>query len=202
MFRIAQHDIVKTPGHSQSTIIECFAQELEALGGEFISCTESELLEKITARLNKLGVRKLITWDSIRAGKDDLIGYLNRAGFTLLDPNLPVAEQRQEHLYYLSQAEAGFTGAIAALADTGTLVVPGGISRSLLSSLLPPIHLAVLRVTDIYPCLADWLNNGGKQALKEAPNTVLISGPSRTADIEMTLTIGVHGPEQVIVFCY
>ena len=202
MFRFAQHDIVETSGHSQSTIIERFAQELEALGGEFISCTESELIEQITARLNKLGVRKLITWDSIRAGKDDLIGYLNRAGFTLLDPNLPVAEQRQEHLYYLSQADAGFTGAIAALADTGTLVVPGGISRSLLSSLLPPIHLAVLRVTDIYPCLADWLNNGGKQALKEAPNTALISGPSRTADIEMTLTIGVHGPGQVIVFCY
>jgi L-lactate dehydrogenase complex protein LldF len=197
-----QHDIVETPDKSQSTIIERFAQELEALGGEFIPCTESELMEKVTARLHKLGVRKLITSDSIRAGKDDLIRYLNRSGFTLLDPNLPADEQRQEHLYSLSQAEAGLTGAIAALADTGTLVVPGGVGRSLLSSLLPPIHLAVLHVADIYPCLADWLKNGGKQILNGVPNTALISGPSRTADIEMTLTIGVHGPGQVIVFCY
>lgn len=197
-----QHDIVETPYKSQSTIIERFAQELEALGGEFIPCTESELMEKVTARLHKLRVRKLITWDSIRAGKADLIRYLNQSGFTLLDPNLLTNEQRQDHLYSLSQAEAGLTGAIAALADTGTLVVPGGIGRSLLSSLLPPIHLAVLHVADIYPCLADWLKNGGKQILNGVPNTALISGPSRTADIEMTLTIGVHGPGQVIVFCY
>lgn len=202
VLRSAQHDIVETPNRSQSTIIERFSQELDALGAEFVSCTEHELVEKVIARLHKLRVQKMITWDSIRVGNVDLIKYLDRAGFTLLDSNLPADEQYQEHLYSLSQAEAGLTGAIAALADTGTLVVPGGFGRSLLSSLLPPIHLVVLRVADIYPSMTDWLNNGGKQLLKEVPSTTLISGPSRTADIEMTLTIGVHGPGQVIVFCY
>jgi L-lactate utilization protein LutC len=50
--------------------------------------------------------------------------------------------------------------------------------------------------------MADWLVQDGHELVIKSPNTVLISGPSRTADIEMTLTIGMHGPERTIVFCY
>ena len=49
--------------------------------------------------------------------------------------------------------------------------------------------------------MTDWLGEGGEEAIVGASSLNLISGPSRTADIEMTLTIGVHGPGQVIVFC-
>ena len=72
------------------------------------------------------------------------------------------------------------------------------------ASLLPEIHLAILRREDILPNLESLL--AGKEAEKlqavlNAPSLALVSGPSRTADIEMTLTIGVHGPRLVHVFC-
>ena len=70
--------------------------------------------------------------------------------------------------------------------------------------MLPEIHLAILRSEDILPNLESLLagSDAGKlQAVLDAPSVALVSGPSRTADIEMTLTIGVHGPRQVHVFC-
>ena len=63
------------------------------------------------------------------------------------------------------------------------------------ASLLPEIHLAVLRNSDIYPSLenAIHLTRGTKSA-------VFITGPSATGDIEMSHTIGVHGPGEIVVF--
>jgi L-lactate dehydrogenase complex protein LldG len=89
---------------------------------------------------------------------------------------------------------------VAGLADTGTLVLSGGSRRSLLPSLLPETHLAVVRSKDIYADLEGWLRAVGSPYVAGSSNLVLISGPSRTADIEMTLTVGVHGPRQLIVF--
>ncbi|NOH01683.1 MAG: LUD domain-containing protein [Chloroflexi bacterium] len=64
----------------------------------------------------------------------------------------------------------------------------------MLGSLLPEIHIAVLKSTDILPSLPDAM------PLVKGKNAVFITGPSRTADIEMTLSIGVHGPKEIHVF--
>jgi L-lactate dehydrogenase complex protein LldG len=63
------------------------------------------------------------------------------------------------------------------------------------------VHFAILRVEDIYRTMDGWLAIVGAEQLAETACMNLISGPSRTADIEMTLTIGVHGPGEVVVFC-
>jgi L-lactate dehydrogenase complex protein LldG len=63
--------------------------------------------------------------------------------------------------------------------------------------LLPDIHIAILRESDIVPALPDALR---RLELRVAPFAVIITGPSRTADIEMTLSIGVHGPKELHVF--
>jgi len=63
---------------------------------------------------------------------------------------------------------------------------------------LPEIHLAILHARHIHADLPQALKH---PLLRAAATTVLISGPSRTADIEMTLTLGVHGPKEVFVFC-
>jgi L-lactate dehydrogenase complex protein LldG len=70
-----------------------------------------------------------------------------------------------------------------------------GEGGKLYASLLPEIHLAVLRESDIFPSLenAIHLTHGTRSA-------VFITGPSRTGDIEMSHTIGVHGPGEIIVF--
>ena len=92
----------------------------------------------------------------------------------------------------------GITGASAGIAETGTLVVPSGNGKPQSASLLPELHIAILRETDLHKNLVEALN---LREVREAAVTSLISGPSKTADIEMTLTIGVHGPGQVIVLC-
>jgi L-lactate dehydrogenase complex protein LldG len=93
---------------------------------------------------------------------------------------------------------AGLTGALAGVAESGTLLVPGGPGRPLTASLLPEVHIVVLRAADLYARLAEVLN---LEAIRQSAAVALISGPSRTADIEMTLTIGVHGPRLIQVFC-
>lgn len=96
----------------------------------------------------------------------------------------------------------GLTGADAAIAATGTLVVSAGPGRPRQTSLLPDIHIAVIRRAQIVPTMEQWqadLLAKGPDALTASSNVLLISGPSRTADIAMELVLGAHGPREVHV---
>jgi len=98
----------------------------------------------------------------------------------------------------LFEADAAITGAVAAIAETGSLVCEAkhGVARS--SSLVPPVHIAVVATSQLLADLCDYF--GGLGELEELPaNINLISGPSKTADIEGVLVMGVHGPGQVHV---
>jgi L-lactate utilization protein LutC len=98
----------------------------------------------------------------------------------------------------LFKFDVGITAAQAGIAETGTLVLDSSVERNRLVSLVPPIHIAILDASRIYPTLADVL------ALLQSGDEVsaaitFITGPSRTADIELTLAIGVHGPQELYV---
>ena len=93
------------------------------------------------------------------------------------------------------QILVGVTNAICGLADTGSVLIVDGAGDPLKASLLPEIHIAVLKSSDILPSLPDAMH-----LVKNTSAAVFITGPSRTADIEMTLTIGVHGPKEIHVF--
>jgi L-lactate dehydrogenase complex protein LldG len=94
--------------------------------------------------------------------------------------------------------EVGITRAQAAIAETGTLVLDSSCERNRLVSVVPPVHIAIVAASRIYPTLADVLAmlQNGKEL---SPAITFITGPSRTADIELTLTIGVHGPQELYV---
>jgi L-lactate dehydrogenase complex protein LldG len=96
--------------------------------------------------------------------------------------------------------QTGITGADAALAATGSLVLMTGAGKPRLPSLLPPVHIAVIHQDQILPDLETWvarLRQGGLAAFQEAAGAMIISGPSRTADIAMQLTLGMHGPKEL-----
>jgi L-lactate dehydrogenase complex protein LldG len=99
-----------------------------------------------------------------------------------------------------SDAQVGFTGADAALAATGSLVLVGGPGKPRAASLLPPVHVAILERTQIVPDLESWFalqRQAGLDHWRAASHAIVISGPSRTADIAMTLIMGMHGPAEL-----
>ncbi len=100
----------------------------------------------------------------------------------------------------MASADLGVSVADYALADTGTLVVLPGASEGRLDSLLPPLHVALVRASTLRPDLWTLVAEVDRDArLRDHSAMVFITGPSRTGDIELTLTIGVHGPVQVHV---
>lgn len=189
-------------------LVDRFEAELDALGGEVVRVARDDLPEVVLAHLREMKAEDVLAWGPEPPLFDSLLRYLHAGGIRLLDPELPgesnedEGEARGAKLAELGAAQVGLTGAVAGLADTGTLVVPSGRRRSQLASLLPPVHFALLPVDHIHAGMAEWLADGGKNVVAESTSVALISGPSRTADIEMTLTIGVHGPGKVVVFCY
>jgi L-lactate dehydrogenase complex protein LldG len=98
-----------------------------------------------------------------------------------------------------SEADVGVSGARVALAETGTVVVDSGPGRSRLVTLLPPVHIVLLSAGRL---LADLFTWAAQQERPWPANVTLISGPSKTADIEQTLEIGVHGPRRLVVILY
>lgn len=91
----------------------------------------------------------------------------------------------------------GLTGVDAALAATGSVVVVSGNGRFRAASLLPPIHIAVVAAGQIVPDLESWWaaeKAAGLEQTRRHSNIVVITGPSRTADIAMQLVMGMHGP--------
>jgi L-lactate utilization protein LutC len=95
-------------------------------------------------------------------------------------------------------AGAGITSADYALADTGTLVMLSSQAEARLVSLLPPVHIAVVPKERVLSGL-DELFTILPQPAEQTSSMVLITGPSRTADIEQILVRGVHGPGEIHV---
>jgi L-lactate dehydrogenase complex protein LldG len=177
---------VPEPGRA---LVDRFEQELTTLGVTFTACRPDELSAHLLALLKRKEITRLHAWEDnhLPAG---LLESLQTGGIDIVhtaDPEL----------------EAGLTGSMAGIAETGTLILTGGSGRPLTASLLPEFHIAILDSDRIYPSLEQLFKNQQplRQEILDAPAAVFISGPSRTADIEMTLTIGVHGPREVHVFC-
>ena len=168
----------------QRALVQRFKDELIALGGTFTLCTLDQAAGRVLSVLDELGAGEIQAWDA-QFLPPDLLATLARNGIRIQgepDPAIHV----------------GLTGVLAAAAATGTLVMPGGQGRPLTASLLPEVHIALLSAADIRPALRDVLH---LPQVRQAAVVSLISGPSRTADIELTLTIGVHGPRKVHVIC-
>ena len=93
-------------------------------------------------------------------------------------------------------ADLGITVAAAAIATTGSVLQDSGRSGGRTASLLPPVHLCIVPASRIVPGTAEVLRSLGDG--RDLPsNLVLITGPSRSGDIEQTMALGVHGPVTV-----
>ncbi len=124
--------------------------------------------------------------------------FLEECGITSL-PRVQSGIRNVEELSRAcAEAGAGITGADYALCATGTLIMLASPREARLISLLPPLHIAVIPASAILTSL-DELFTLLPQPAEQSSSMVMITGPSRTADIEQILVRGVHGPGEVRV---
>jgi L-lactate utilization protein LutC len=165
---------------------------LEAAGGV--------VLELARAR----DVRRVATWSRRALGEvAAVVDRLAAAGLEVFEgsPDDPGGAERAALGARLASADLGLTGADLGVAETGSILLASGPGKGRSVSLLPACHVAVLALDRLVAGLAEaggaleaWSTGRGGGA-----NLVLVTGPSRTADIELTLTRGVHGPREVHV---
>jgi L-lactate utilization protein LutC len=149
-------------------------------------------------------VRRVATWGRRALGLGAAVAArLRKAGLEVTEasPDEVAEADRIELRQRLADADLGLTGADLAIADTGTLVLASGAGKGRGVSLLPPYHVALFGRDQLVASLEEagvvleaW---GTGPAPGAGANVVLVTGPSRTADIELTLTRGVHGPREV-----
>jgi L-lactate dehydrogenase complex protein LldG len=99
----------------------------------------------------------------------------------------------------LFQTDAAITTTVGAIAETGAVVLWPDSTEPRLMSLVPPVHIAVVESATIYNSFCEIIQ-AQSWPEKMPTNVILISGPSKTADIEMTLAFGVHGPKELVIF--
>jgi len=124
--------------------------------------------------------------------------YLEACGITSLPAVRSGIDKRESLRALTATADVGITSADYALADTGTLVMLSSPQEARVISLLPPTHIAVLPCSRLLTGL-DELFSVLPEPASVSSSMVLITGPSRTADIEQILVRGVHGPGQITV---
>jgi L-lactate utilization protein LutB len=159
-------------------LISIFTQELTKVNGNVIRTTPNELTNSVIAFLKARQIHQIHLEPNVL---DETL--LQKSGIIVShapDPSLRV----------------GVTKAICGLADTGSVLMVDGEGDPLQASLLPQIHIAVLYTSNIFPSLADAMS---LPIVRQSKAAVVVTGPSRTADIEMSLTIGMHGPGEVHV---
>ena len=95
--------------------------------------------------------------------------------------------------------DAGLTTARAGIADTGTLLLRPGPDEPRTLSLVPPLHVAVLRASDLFASLPAAIAAQDLATTGMPTNLVLVTGPSKTADIQQVLAFGAHGPKALVI---
>ncbi|MCY4020887.1 MAG: LUD domain-containing protein [Chloroflexi bacterium] len=164
-----------------------FISEAEALGCFVYQVTSNEAIEQIMELID--GDKTVLSWDEQQLPMDGLQGMLESLG---------VAVGRHDD----GDARVGITGVTAALAATGSLILESGAGSYRSTSLLPEVHIALMRAEQILLDLESWeeaQRREGYPAFTRASNTTIVSGPSKTADIAHQLVKGAHGPREVHV---
>jgi L-lactate dehydrogenase complex protein LldG len=183
--------------------LERFKREFERVAGVFHRvATPADVPAVIAGIARARGARRLVAWHPDALGAD-WSAALAKDGVAseLMPAGAAASETERARLREASAAaDLGLTGVDLALAETGTLVLRSGPGRPRSTSLLPPYHVAVFdrgalveSLQQVGVFLEAW--HARDDGLGGAIN--FITGPSRSADIELTLTRGVHGPKEV-----
>jgi len=176
----------RQPG-SIASEIEIFLTEVKKLSGVAQKFSPSDVDGALEALVVEQNIRKAAVWNTSHLRQLGVTEILNSLGVELVSPNASK--------YELALCDLGITEADFILPETGTLALRSSAAQPRAVSLAPRVHLAIVR--------PEMLRADMHQVFAEAKDhhyLVFITGPSRTADIELTVTLGVHGPKNLYVW--
>jgi len=185
---------------NEAEIADRFVTELTALGARVHGTSQSRVADEVAEICRAVPAAELALSSSPYLAELDLERRLASCGFGVFPADS--ASPHAEMVSRLANCSAGITGVDYAIAETGTLVLSSDGGNSLLVSLLPPVHIAIVRVQQISGGLDEVISKLSVERLgrNEPTRSVsFITGPSRTSDVELTLSIGVHGPKELHV---
>ena len=174
-------------------LVSLFKQNIEAVDGHcMVANDKGEIADALTQIISALQKTKLRAQRIAISDAPEVERLIHMTDLEIEE--LGIAPNASDIFGF----DVGISTAQAAIAETGTLVLDSTRERHRLVSLVPPVHIAIVDASTIYATLGETLSilQNGKEL---SPAITFITGPSRTADIELTLTIGVHGPQELYV---
>lgn len=183
---------------SGDNLADVFAESLAGVNTSVYSASGRDgVLEFIKSFVSERRLESFSIWETEFLRSLGIKESLEVAGLAVKS-----AENKAE----IALSSVGITEADYAIADTGTLVLLSGPERPRVVSLIPPVHLAIVKKENIVSNINELfviLNNIYEHPESIPACTTFITGPSRTADIELNLTLGVHGPKElhVLIVC-
>jgi len=189
-------DPIPARTYNRAQKIEKLKTLMEAMRTEVHLTDAQNWIHKLEDILKSRELKSLVYPPRTALG-DSLESYWEKAagGLPQLIPYETEIEAFKDRLFTI---DAGITPVAGAIADPGALILWPSEKEPRLMSLVPSIHIAVLEADKIFSSFLEAMQEE-KWSTKMPTNVVLISGPSKTADIEMTLAFGVHGPRELIV---
>lgn len=182
-----QNPVILSKTPSDISLIDLFRERLEDVNGiAIIVNNDTDIANALTRIITDLKAQRLAISDNPEVER-----LLNLTDLEIEE--LGVAPNAHD----IFRFDVGITTVQAAIAETGTLVLDSTQERHRLVSLVPPVHIAIVDASKIYETLGEVLAFIHKNDI--SPAVTFITGPSRTADIELTLTVGVHGPQELYV---
>jgi len=185
------------PSAHRAELASTFARELEAVGGRFLGIlTPAEATNRIVTLAGEIGARTVALGQGVMSDMDAIGEALERADCRIVR-TIPVADtERAAMRERVANADLGIAEADFAIASTGTLAVVSTGDRPSSLTLLPPASLVIVQIDRVMANLAEVLAELGAGGVA-ANRLTLITGPSRTADIEKRIVLGVHGPKSI-----
>ena len=169
---------------------------MEAVHTEVHLCGKKTWLKILCSVLEHKQIRKILY--GAKTGLAQELRKLKQKSTEMMPELIDYKDPIEESKDLLFEIDAGITTTRGGIAETGSLILWPTPDEPRLMSLVPPIHIAVLYASDIYSTFREAMISENWSS--EMPtNVLLISGPSKTADIEQTLVYGIHGCKELVV---
>lgn len=194
-FRVPLQPVPANIGYigAEGDLVTRFALEVNEVGGQaYVVPDLAAASQQLHLLLAEAGARSAVVWQHELLTRLGLTELLSAPGVKALDVDSLGALPADERRRMLLDCEVGITSCACAIAETGTLMMCSQPGHERVASLLPPMHIAIVERQQIVPDLIDAFAALGNKALPS--NVTFITGPSKTGDIELQLTTGVHGP--------